>query len=202
MLPAHLAGCIGDEASSTGTAPCMCFLVPSRAPVGPGQDRKWEHGSCAIHQLRQRGNWKVKLGAGGLIHPKDTQWLGWIHDVNSEEQICFLLLSRNTNEKINSYHFLLLETGAESRIQCCSTKSGADPGQLVCSLDSFGGFSSWSSALVLLCSRPRALLKLRSCFNRCPQLAGANTCLSSKPSCFGVKPCPQPNLALLRLRRG
>jgi len=54
----------------------------------------------------------VKLGASRLIHPKGIQWLGWIHDVNSE-QIFFLLPIRNTNEKINSYHLPLLKTKAE-----------------------------------------------------------------------------------------
>lgn len=36
--------------------------------------------------------------------------------MNSEEQICFLLLSRNTNEEINSYCFSLLKTEAGSSV--------------------------------------------------------------------------------------
>lgn len=117
MLPANLAGYIRKEASSTSTAPCFCCLVSCSPMRVFRQERKWEHNSCGMmrtttQQPRCRGSWRARLGAGRLIHLKGTQWFGRIPDVNSEEQICFLLLSGNTNEKINSDLFPLLKSEA------------------------------------------------------------------------------------------
>lgn len=102
-------------------AQLLVFAVLCPALLQKGSDKRRDRNTApvawwGIPLLRQRGNWKVKLGAGILIHPKGIRWLAWIHDVNSEEQIHFLLLSGNTNEKINSYHFSFSKNEAGSSV--------------------------------------------------------------------------------------
>jgi len=51
--------------------------------------------------------------------------LGWRHDVNAEEQICFLLLSGNTNKEIKSYCFFL--SGPAAGSSTLLPRGGAGP---------------------------------------------------------------------------
>lgn len=152
------------------------------------------------------------LGAGRLIHLKGTQWFGWIPDVNAEEQICFLLLSGNTNEKINSDHFPLLKTEAGPSV-LLHQRSRADPAQqqgLLGALGSlvighfFANVLLWRFALLT----PWALLAVGSCFESLTpagwskHLPSIQTQLLLGPELHQKEACPQLNLMLLHLGGG
>lgn len=171
MLPANLAGYFRKKVSSTSSALCFGCLVLCSPMRVFRQERKQEHNSCGMMrnttQLRQRGNWRAMLGAGRLIHLKGTQLFSWIPDVNAEEQICFLLLSGNTNEKINSSLFCLLKTEAGHSV-LLHQKQGR-PSTATRLARSLGKSTHWTFLLVfccggLLCSLPWALLAVGNCF--------------------------------------
>lgn len=85
----------------------------------------------------------------------------------AEEQICFLLLSVNTNEKINSDHFPLLKTEAGPSVLLHQNQGRPNTARRLAG--SLGKSTHWTFLLIfccggLLCSLPWALLAVGSCF--------------------------------------
>lgn len=152
------------------------------------------------------------LGAGRLIHLKGTQLFSWIPDVNAEEQICFLLLSGNTNEKINSKHFCLLKMEAGHSVllhqkqgrPSTATRLAGSLGKLLighlCSFFCHGG---------LLCLLPLSLLAVCNCFESLTPAGWSKhlpfiqtQLLLGSGLHHKEGACPQSNLMLLHLGGG